>query len=47
MKPRPVPQSAIEEECLWSIVQASVAWALLSQRRPLNALAYWRALGLD
>jgi hypothetical protein len=42
---RPIPQSDIEEECLWSIVTAYVTWCYHTRHR-IQALSYWRALGL-
>jgi len=41
-----MPQSNVEEECLWTIVAAYVAWCF-DRRQRIQALSYWRALGLD
>ena len=42
---RPCPQSAIEEECLWSLVQGYAEWCH-QQRRKIQVMSYWRELGL-
>ena len=39
--------SAIEEACRWTIVYAYAAWKMGQGIRPLNMIAYARALGLD
>lgn len=43
---RPMPQSDIEEECLWTIVVGDMSWCY-HRRQRIQALSYWRALGLD
>ena len=39
--------SFTEELCRWSIVEAYILWKLHHGIRPLNVLAYCRAVGLD
>ena len=46
MLSREVPTSAIEERCLWSIVQGYCLWAWWTHR-PLGMITYARALGLE